>query len=833
MNNIRKNILRTIGLLLVGTFFQTCQEDTFGSSDRASLIKQGRYLVARDAQTADLNKATYFKANTPYRLVAFSKPYKKGGTDDNDRATLLRFNQVGWEGELSDGDLHFINLANDPDKWLGFSPAVDGEPTGDDGLTSLDFYGFTYGNPETEHPDDYILLEGKGFDSFTHTETVDEQGKLKDLRYGQLLNQNIETAGANVAAGLPAQSVLPFKHSFSQLKFQTVQQRTDNKLQYEDLSVEEVKITNTYKSGTVNIKDGKVKVQDKGERNLAIYNADSAKVVDRQKGLGDIIVFPSDASGLSDYSGGDGYEIGLEITIKGRKEEDIENFLKNTGSQQQVANEKDGMYEGVINVAHITNSNTLKPLFLKQNTTYTIVLSFMDNTMRIITVIPKVEEWLPGEGNSDDPWQNQVMGQPQVFDNLVWSDRNLGARDYDPGRDFEGTIGYYYQSNRNIPYWPFVISKYPDANFPTVANRWDDHLLGAERKKYYVFPIVDPQILVMPGNSWRTQDANTIQWDIPKAKENGNYAFAFPNLITYSNAKHWEKGPSEQPVPAGWEIPTAEQFATIFPTTPFAGNLTFRTSDSKDPSSWAGGVNDKLDESVKFVRVCVPYYDPKGTPPPNSTMWNFWKEHDDIGTTTDIYRGDAAQILSYWDPQGDPSPGYASVYLISREREDVDEFTLDKNMDSRLFLTRKWGTIYAIKKVYTNEAYRMRWRVRYTTVNIDGKDWPGMYIEVCRYTSSASETLTAENYQEKDWDHPVARIYIPVSGLCRGHSEPIGAFYNAGTECFYATSSPLEENKCKILRIKITGDSYYSQYIAIVGGEVPTHGKQLRLVRTK
>ena len=37
-------------------------------------------------------------------------------------------------------------------------------------------------------------------------------------------------------------------------------------------------------------------------------------------------------------------------------------------------------------------------------------------------------------------------------------------------------------------------------------------------------------------------------------------------------ARYWDD-PADQPVPAGWRIPSDDQFRAIFPATPFAGNI--------------------------------------------------------------------------------------------------------------------------------------------------------------------------------------------------------------------------------------------------------------------
>lgn len=548
--NRNYNILSGALLLLVsGTCFQSCQQDDFGDlqPDIETLVAEGRYLTARSVDASELASDTeeprLFAVGTPYRLLAFTKKYDGSNSSDNTLAEKPRFNKVAWEGETSTG-MRFINIDSEPDKWFGFS-ALDGETGGDDNLVSLDFYGFTYGK-EAEHPSNYIELDDlsgqtvpadKSLETLSHTEslltTEDDNTELNDLMRGVLLNQNIQTAGKSDDGNTDnayTQSIMPFKHCFSKLRFQISQQGDEEQPDadgnptpsFENLYVEKIEVTNTYGTGKVYLHDGKVELSgDPCVRNLPFKSGFSGHVTTKNTDVGDMIVFPSDGDALTNMA--DGYDVGLSITVRSTEKKYIENMLVNTGSVDANGNavikettDEYGItwYSGTIKKDKIIDyydlTSTDTPLYFKQNTSYMLIITFQKDAVRIITVIPQVEEWLPGEGDAKDPWQEQALGQPQMFDNIVWSDRNLGADHYDPqgddGVNFEKTIGYFYQAGRNIPYYPFKPSA--DGTPPNLANKnnqkfannntkWSRNINDKDGSPYRFYPIVDPQILKM------------------------------------------------------------------------------------------------------------------------------------------------------------------------------------------------------------------------------------------------------------------------------------------------------------------------------------------------
>lgn len=880
--NMKSDILYGVLLFLVsGVVFSACQQQDLIEGvtyDKDTLIAQGRYLTARSVDAfalSDINEGPQpFDVGTPYRLLAFTKPYDAAGpTEENPVAQYPRFNKVAWEGETS-GKLRFINIDSEPDRWFGFS-ALGKEERGDDDLVSLDFYGFTYGVAE-EYTPDYIPVDGWSDETtrladLKHTESV-TGGELKDLMRGVLLNQNISTAGikdtaadGNQIADNNTQSVIPFNHCFSKLRFQISQQDKEgakdaagNPLPYfENLVVEKIEVTGTYETGTVALADGKVSVSGKIDRTLKFNDKFDGKVTVNNSDVGEMIVFPSDGSALGNMA--DGYAVGLRITVKSTVREYIENMLGNTGSPGGITEETDAdgvttWYKGTIVKDEIIDyyTDVTAPdriLYFRQNTSYMLIIAFKKDSVRIITVIPMVEEWLPGEVTPEGPWQDQPMGQPQMFDNIVWSDRNIGADHYDPtGSDFEKCVGYFYQAGRNIPYYPFKYKEYSGGAKPDINDKNKQDLANSSSSygisKYRFYPVVDSSILNMTGSEEWTMynDQGNPQMMIPETKPADDYYFNFSrgkdnsNQIGLNSAQdmHWDKGQSKQPLSGVWKIPSSREYLTIFPSTPHAGNITFRKGwYNSDAMGWKGDAMTGAG-APDVLRVTVPYYydgmksPARGGNAKYTEAWNRLESNKDPGCTSEGYSiGPGDYGNPNYEPDGDPEDGYASVYIISRAGDDLVAPDILKGTDSqgKDWVIKSWGTIYAIKRIYTTEAYRMRWRVINAAKSAIN---PCLYIEICRYRCKPDARLTVDNYKDYDWEHPAATIYFPICGL----GDWTGEYINFGTECEYATSDKIENGKTSAVQIKITGNDAYNAYIAVVRGVINrTFGMQIRPIR--
>lgn len=825
-------ILLCAALMVAGT--AACSDDWLSGADTShGSSEEGQVAAVKLEGNGEVVSRSAFQKGTAYRLVMFTKGFT---ATDISEDSVLRYNGLATETAL--GTFQYLvvndNTHNNND-WFGFKSLVAGETD----RRSLSFYGFTYGEENAPELDT---------DAYTRTEEVDGNDELKDLMWGILVDQNDATAE------FPCE--IPFRHAFSRLEFKVSQLASENnpEVGMYNLGIESIAVTGTYKSGTVDLFTGKTTLNEGlSERplsNMATnYNVGEYISVDTPDSLGAMIVFPSAKESLS---GGVGeYPIGLKITLKGTQDE-VEKLV-GTAKQSSSGDYYTGeyivkqVYSSVYGGDDPTNDDgsiAASPLYLQAGSKYTLHIVLMKDEVRVVTVVPSKVEWLPGETDEKDKNDNyfstEVVGQPIFFDNTMWMDRNLGANEADPGEGkYDQTIGYYYQNNRNIPYWPYKISSFQDLNTkrPTPEDRYLDNFSTFSEwgnPQYKVYPVIDETVMNRdPHNTkWRIGSDNinrksyftTLQKTIDNS---GSYIFFSGNAnIPWSN-NSWEER-DNQPAPPGYALPTQEQFQSIFPTTVFAGNITFLKMYDTG-TDWNGETS--MDGSQKQIRICVPFYkDTDNNNADNNTVYyRKWESLQDPGASPgeESYSSYGGPYhYREKEPDGDPSAGYCSVYIISRMYEDeIGKISNEK------YRTKEWGTIYGIKKIGTTEAYRMRWKVK--NADKTGKD-PRLYVEVCMYSCTKDDNLTLDNYRNYDWTHPVSQMFFPLCGEVEGRSNMsnniwVGAgFSSYGSAVLYATATG-----DAALHIKITGDNPQNQYMSVVNKEVQTNAKQIRLVKTQ
>ena len=849
-------ILLCTTLMVAGT--AACSDDWLSGADTSNgSSEEGQVAAVKLEGNGEVVSRSAFQKGTAYRLVMFTKGFT---ATDISEDSVLRYNGLATETAL--GTFQYLvvndNTHNNND-WFGFKSLVDGET----GRRSLSFYGFTYGEKvENPTPDTYLTFDETNNNEYKRTEVVNEEtGELKDLMWGILVDQNDATAK------FPCE--IPFRHAFSRLEFKVSQLESETepgKGMYA-LGIESIAVTGTYQSGTVDLFTGKTTLdaENKYDEGRALpkmsvdYDLENKYIaVEKPDSLGAMIVFPSATESLSGDVGK--YTIGLKITLKGTKEE-VEKLV-GTGNATQLGNYYTGVYtvEKVYSSVYGSNDFTsdtstgdgssgdnnviaASPLYLQAGSKYTLHIVLMKDQVRVVTVVPSKVEWLPGEtDDKGNTFSTEVVGQPIFFDNTMWMDRNLGANEADPGGNYNQTIGYYYQNNRNIPYWPYKISSFQDLTTkrPTPKDRYLNDLSTFSEwgdPQYKVYPIIDETVMNSDPHKtkWRIGSDN-INWKsyfttLQKTIDNsGSYIFFSGNAnIPWSN-NSWEER-DNQPAPPGYALPTQEQFQSIFPTTVFAGNITFLKMYDTG-TDWNGETS--MADSQKQIRICVPFYkDADNYANTNMVYYRKWESLQDPGASPgersySNYGG--PYKYSNKEPDGDPSVGYCSVYIISRMYED--EIGKISNEEYR---TKEWGTIYGIKKIGTTEAYRMRWKVK--NADKTGTD-PRLYVEVCMYSCTKDDNLTLENYRNYDWTHPVSQMFFPLCGEVEGRTTKrvdnnvefwIGAgFSSYGSAVLYATATGNAA-----LHIKITGDNPQNQYMSVVSNEVQTNAKQIRLVKTQ
>ena len=311
---------------------------------------------------------------------------------------------TGW---ASDGT-KFYNIEGTGGASGKVEYSIDGKKASYDVGRNLDFYGLTYGTSSE------ILITGDVGSAPTVSLSL-TGGSFPDLMYSENLKNK------NSSSGLLQ---MEFRHTLSKLKFEVLKQ--------DETADDDKKLTNVLLQ----------KVVLKGSAASAVFNAGSGEWSYETSSVEDRVV----------YEPATGLKITESAQMLKSGEDEIEMLaVPNSGpSILEVTLDMDGdtgNQEYKV-VEYALMSSQTEKLVLEQNHEYTFSIVVLKNDVRIVTVTPKVYEWIDVELDTGDAY----FGQPVYFGGLMWMDRNLGAKSADCENDWYNSLGYYYQFGRNIPY---------------------------------------------------------------------------------------------------------------------------------------------------------------------------------------------------------------------------------------------------------------------------------------------------------------------------------------------------------------------------------------------
>lgn len=141
----------------------------------------------------------------------------------------------------------------------------------------------------------------------------------------------------------------------------------------------------------------------------------------------------------------------------------------------------------------------------------------------------------------------------------------------------------------------------------------------------------------------------------------------------------------------------------------------------------------------------------------------------------------------------------------------------------------EYGTIYAIKNRFTNNAYRLRWRAVHAKGNPEYR-----VLEISRYPATSTDDLTIikndkHHYSKYDWDHPTEVLRLPVSGYI--HLVEVAGIIYSGIEAIYWTSEAKTGNPtASSIRMKLGGNASDKE-LKVWDDERRGYGCQIRCVR--
>lgn len=821
-------------------FTQTYDEAAPDTYEPATMLRFDQ--LASEQETGEANHK-YIKVANVNTDFSFNPSNDREKADDPSAKRTIDFYGFTYDGE---------NHYPAKDTKENFVPLQRTAGASADGDDPASYY---YETPDLSKQD------GNGF----------PKDSLRDLMWGRLLNQNVKTA-------LP-HCHIPFQHVFSQLTFEVMQQENPDekgKGLY-DIRIADITLTNIYRQGQVNLKTGRLTVT--GAPCTTRIHPDVPELLTSpipvtSSRFSTSLVFPTHGDSYDLASGvtapGDDKTYALQAQVKLRGDRYVLNrfAMKAYGNIDEVVpvpNNKDTAtlvlptFELPRTVQSADEPGETK-LYLRAGYSYTVRISFLEYGVFIVTQIPQKVRWIHGEGEengvgdgSDGVFDYQLLatGNPVYFGGSMWMDRNLGAEEWDasdPETDPDRLQGYYYQPGRNVPYWPFYQYGYNSSTpLPTWRDRWKVPLVNSEGNGYpngkmRFFPILPDYMVETARTKWYrlNEDPQEARWQWGEGDVLSNYQHAANEVVekevydqwteegansqTYMRAakyprKRWEDGPSQQPVPPGWRVPTMDDYLQIYPSCSAAGNYAFMNGPTNTNNlQWSDGMNQLSNESI--LRVCIPFYRP-GMQKPSVSMadkqgnpylpcYNLWEQlHEKYGESGNYpsartWNAPDKEYANRFCPAYDPAPGQVSVYLIVRkqdaigsciEPEEIRQKIAKKpagNLD--LNSIKKWGTVYAIKALHTPEAYAMRWRLEVSPkvqTLLNGRKAPVFYLRIDRYKLSdpVNATLDALNYEHLvDWSNPSATMFLPITGMANLKENKAGMYYY-GIESVYLTST--------------------------------------------
>ena len=392
------------------------------------------------------------------------------------------------------------------------------------GDAPINFYGVTYGtaasSPSPAHentPLDNPMIKEEVIDN-----------SLPDLMYSNnLTNQTLASNGYRLE--------MDFKHAMSKVKFMIVKQDesedTDKKL--EGVTLKDITVKRTHQSGTFDIVKGTWHYDNSdgfGERNY--FNGDQSITTTNTEVPGELLLFPN----------ADEKEVIISVTLG-----NLEGGDKTVTYPLRKVNEE-GEDAGVFQ--------------FEVNHQYTLLITVLKDEVRTIAIAPQVYDWI------DENRADNYLGQPVTFANLMWMDRNLGAKSADCENDWEACRGYYYQYARNIPYildkekYDAAPNKIPVYPFLYTYNQYGQKVYGGVQAGTVLHGVSVryPNIAVNPGD----EGIYEFVWD--SGGENGCWMLdETENREDEFVNTYWTQSSENHPCPKGWRLPTQEDFASFLP----------------------------------------------------------------------------------------------------------------------------------------------------------------------------------------------------------------------------------------------------------------------------
>ena len=551
---------------------------------------------------------------------------------------------------------------------------------------NLDFYGVTYGTQED------VPVEGSAGEVPSVSVSL-AGGRFPDLMYSSnLKNRNSSSGLLN----------MEFRHALAKLKFEVLKQdeSADSDRKLEDVVLKKVVLKGSAKSASFNISDGSWSYDAGAVGERTVYEDEVGLKVETSA-----LTLKTDGNDVEMLVVPNAGQLMLEVTV------DMDG---NAATADDVK---------AIDFALMSSETDM--LELASNHEYTLSIVVLKNDVRIVTVTPKVYDWI-----DVDLGEVAYFGQPVYFGGLMWMDRNLGATSADCENDWYHTLGYYYQFGRNIPYMldmDHILSNGKTSFLKTAGV--DDNDPASEWNMRFLYTYDDKGRKVTTARYADHPSGNCYYDRLAKNPgDSGDYSFIIGYVTsTYTNrTQSWAITPDSyfdnenenqtywndvdnQPCPKGWRLPTKDDLYVFMPED--------RTL------MWE-------DEYVSGQSV---------------TSRNYH-----------IYSEDA-QNIGKWD--------YRWSYFAGRYKVDPDA---DESLEYSLPVSsgdKETPRVYGIKYTGTGKAYRVMFEMLPSRSH-KGKD----YVRISRFETYDTDEFRLDadgkrwNLHKFDWTTPAEYMDIPLCG---------------------------------------------------------------------
>ena len=396
-------------------------------------------------------------------------------------------------------------------------------------LNILDFYGVTYGTSSD------ITVSGN-LGVIPKVSVEPQTGSLPDLMYSDNLKSKTSASGL---------LQMEFRHAMSKLNIEILKQdeSADQDKKLENAVLEKIVLKGTGVSGSFNIEAGSWEDVSQDADGVTVFSGSKKISTAAERVVSDQLAIPVTNGNVS-----------LEVYLSG-----IDGAKDNPITYTLTIGKTDGGGDLFLN--------------LEQNHEYTFSITVLKNDVRVVTVTPKVYEWIDVELDTGDAY----FGQPVYFGGLMWMDRNLGAKSADCENDWYNSIGYYYQHGRNIPYmfdvdvWKTRFNTSSKVSFSN--NKFTHGLIYSlnenhERISEYI-----------PASGSGAPESNLPYYD-QVAKNPGDVGVDYRFICGFNSWSSWARGTNNlqdprndvywddvanQPCPKGWRLPTRKDLYKYLP----------------------------------------------------------------------------------------------------------------------------------------------------------------------------------------------------------------------------------------------------------------------------